>query len=131
MAKLTTDGALVKCSFCGKSQKEVKKLIAGPGIYICDECIALCIDILLEDGHVGRLDASAAGVFVPRSELTSVARTLDQAVGAMGAGNARVADEAGRLATRLHRRLQAPIDDDDLARNDEDGATPDEDPTPD
>lgn len=37
------------CSFCGKSQKEVKKLIAGPGVYICDECIDLCNDIIIEE----------------------------------------------------------------------------------
>ena len=37
------------CNFCGKSQKEVKKLIAGPGVYICDECIELCNDIIYED----------------------------------------------------------------------------------
>src|ERR1700722_12936941 len=37
------------CSFCGKSQKEVKKLIAGPGVYICDECIDLCNDIITEE----------------------------------------------------------------------------------
>jgi len=39
----------LKCSFCGKSHKEVKKLIAGPGVYICDECIELCNDIIAED----------------------------------------------------------------------------------
>ncbi len=39
----------VKCSFCGKSQKEVKKLIAGPGLYICDECIDLCNEIIEEE----------------------------------------------------------------------------------
>jgi ATP-dependent Clp protease ATP-binding subunit ClpX len=44
------DGAdLLKCSFCGKSQKQVKKLIAGPGVYICDECIDLCNEILEEE----------------------------------------------------------------------------------
>ena len=37
------------CSFCGKLQKEVKKLIAGPTVYICDECIALCTDIIEEE----------------------------------------------------------------------------------
>lgn len=42
------DSAL-RCSFCGKSQKEVKKLIAGPGVYICDECIDLCNDIIVEE----------------------------------------------------------------------------------
>ena len=43
-----TYGSL-NCNFCGKSQKEVKKLIAGPGVYICDECIELCNDIIYED----------------------------------------------------------------------------------
>jgi len=42
-------GSSLHCNFCGKSQKEVKKLIAGPGVYICDECIELCNDIIYED----------------------------------------------------------------------------------
>ena len=37
------------CSFCGKSQKEVKKLIAGPTVFVCDECVELCMDIIKED----------------------------------------------------------------------------------
>ena len=49
MAKFGDGGELVKCSFCGKSQKQVKKLIAGPGVYICDECIELCNDIIAEE----------------------------------------------------------------------------------
>ncbi len=49
MAKFGEGGDLVKCSFCGKSQKQVKKLIAGPGVYICDECIDLCNDIIAEE----------------------------------------------------------------------------------
>ena len=49
MAKFGDGGDLVKCSFCGKSQKQVKKLIAGPGVYICDECIELCNDIIDEE----------------------------------------------------------------------------------
>ena len=48
MARNDTPGTL-RCSFCGKSQKEVKKLIAGPGVYICDECIDLCNDIIAEE----------------------------------------------------------------------------------
>ena len=40
---------IVKCSFCGKPQEVVKKIIAGPGVYICDECIALCQDIIDEE----------------------------------------------------------------------------------
>ena len=49
MAKFGDGADLVKCSFCGKSQKQVKKLIAGPGVYICDECIELCNDIIAEE----------------------------------------------------------------------------------
>ena len=41
--------AHLKCSFCGKSQDQVRKLIAGPGVYICDECIDLCNEILDEE----------------------------------------------------------------------------------
>ena len=37
------------CSFCGKNQKEVKKLIAGPTVFVCDECVELCMDIIKED----------------------------------------------------------------------------------
>lgn len=48
MSTKETNGAL-RCSFCGKGQKEVKKLIAGPGVYICDECIDLCNDIIDEE----------------------------------------------------------------------------------
>ncbi len=48
MAKLG-EGELLKCSFCGKTQKQVKKLIAGPGVYICDECIDLCNEIIREE----------------------------------------------------------------------------------
>ncbi|MDX1511465.1 MAG: ATP-dependent Clp protease ATP-binding subunit ClpX, partial [Nitriliruptorales bacterium] len=49
MAKFGEGGELLKCSFCGKSQKQVKKLIAGPGVYICDECIELCNEIIEEE----------------------------------------------------------------------------------
>src|SRR5437764_682039 len=49
MAKFGESSDLVKCSVCGKSQKQVKKLIAGPGVYICDECIDLCNEIIEEE----------------------------------------------------------------------------------
>jgi ATP-dependent Clp protease ATP-binding subunit ClpX len=49
VAKFGEGGELLKCSFCGKSQKQVKKLIAGPGVYICDECIDLCTEIIEEE----------------------------------------------------------------------------------
>jgi len=49
VAKFGEGGELLKCSFCGKTQKQVKKLIAGPGVYICDECIDLCNEIIEEE----------------------------------------------------------------------------------
>ena len=49
VAKFGEGSELLKCSFCGKSQKQVKKLIAGPGVYICDECIDLCNEIIEEE----------------------------------------------------------------------------------
>ena len=100
-------GGSVTCSFCGKAAQEVKKLIAGPSAYICDECVELCNDIILEEGHVAAEPTSGDALSVPRHELTSVVRTLDQAIGAIGRTNAAVADDAARLAGRLHRRLQA------------------------
>ncbi|GAA1052008.1 MULTISPECIES: ATP-dependent Clp protease ATP-binding subunit ClpX [Dietzia] len=59
MARVGESGDLLKCSFCGKSQKQVKKLIAGPGVYICDECIELCNEIIeseVEDSQDSALD---------------------------------------------------------------------------
>ena len=53
MARIGESGDLLKCSFCGKSQKQVKKLIAGPGVYICDECIELCNEIIEEELNEG------------------------------------------------------------------------------
>jgi len=61
--KETTSG-LLRCSFCGKSQNEVKKLIAGPGVYICDECIELCNDIIAEERE--REESTKATLKVPK-----------------------------------------------------------------
>jgi ATP-dependent Clp protease ATP-binding subunit ClpX len=49
LAKFSEGSDLLKCSFCGKTQRHVKKLIAGPGVYICDECIELCNEIIAEE----------------------------------------------------------------------------------
>ncbi len=49
MTRIGESGDLLKCSFCGKTQKQVKKLIAGPGVYICDECIDLCNEIIEDE----------------------------------------------------------------------------------
>jgi len=61
----------LQCSFCGKSQKEVKKLIAGPTVYICDECIGLCNDIIAEE--VDREESFSSGTPLPKpSEIKSI-----------------------------------------------------------
>jgi len=57
MTRIGEANELLKCSFCGKTQKQVKKLIAGPGVYICDECIELCNEIIVEELS----EASASG----------------------------------------------------------------------
>ena len=55
---MSKTNGLLKCSFCGKSQDQVKKLVAGPGIYICDECISLCLEILKDEGIISVSEAS-------------------------------------------------------------------------
>ncbi len=61
----------LSCSFCGKSQKEVRKLIAGPTVYICDECIGLCNDIIAEEGE--KDEAPVGGAPIPKpADIKSV-----------------------------------------------------------
>jgi ATP-dependent Clp protease ATP-binding subunit ClpX len=66
----------LQCSFCGKSQKEVKKLIAGPTVYICDECIGLCNDIIAEE--VDREDSWSSGGPLPKPR--EIKNVLDEYV---------------------------------------------------
>ncbi len=49
MSKKGNSGDVLRCSFCNKSQRDVKKLIAGPTVYIFDECVDICLDIIAED----------------------------------------------------------------------------------
>src|SRR5438045_8818306 len=63
------DGKLLYCSFCGKSQHEVRKLIAGPSVFICDECVELCNDIIREE-----LEDKAAAA---RSHLPKPRESMD------------------------------------------------------
>ena len=64
--KKREDNANLSCSFCGKSQKEVKKLIAGPTVYICDECIELCNDIIAEEYGQEETSAGTSKVLKPK-----------------------------------------------------------------
>ena len=54
---------VLQCSFCGKSQNEVKKLIAGPGVYICNECIDICNEIINDDEQA--VSTAIAGPLIP------------------------------------------------------------------
>ncbi len=66
MAEKVGGEKLLYCSFCGKSQHEVKKLIAGPSVFICDECIELCNDIIREEVHVTEVKNAKADLPVPQ-----------------------------------------------------------------
>ncbi len=76
MARMGESGDLFKCSFCGKSQKQVKKLIAGPGVYICDECIDLCNEIIEEEFS----DATDIGLIDELPKPTEIRTFLDSYV---------------------------------------------------
>ncbi len=105
MAKFGEGGELVKCSFCGKSQKQVKKLIAGPGVYICDECIDLCNDIIAEE-LVDTTEINFEDLPKPREIFDFL---NDYVVGQ---------DYAKKILSvavyNHYKRVQAPIGDDDL-----------------
>jgi ATP-dependent Clp protease ATP-binding subunit ClpX len=70
------DGASLTCSFCGKAQKEVKKLIAGPTVYICDECIGLCNDIIAEE--IEKEDQQYGSSAIPKP--AQIKKVLDEYV---------------------------------------------------
>ena len=71
-----TDDRDLFCSFCGKNQKEVRKLIAGPSVYICDECVGLCNEILVEQNEAQTLARSKFNLLVPEQ----IAKFLDDYV---------------------------------------------------
>ena len=68
MARASEGNEQLLCSFCGKSQRQVKKLIAGPGVYICDECIDLCNEIIDEELDGARRSSTST---TSRSRSTS------------------------------------------------------------
>src|SRR6188508_1523421 len=70
------DNQTLCCSFCGKSQKEVKKLIAGPTVYICDECIGLCNDIIAEE--IEKEEQTYGGDSIPKP--AAIKKILDEYV---------------------------------------------------
>lgn len=72
MAKDFKRGNNLICSFCSKTQEEVRKLVAGPGVYICDECVELCNDILAEELEEGSPYASRLQVPTPKDIMTAL-----------------------------------------------------------
>jgi hypothetical protein len=66
------EGKLLYCSFCGKSQHEVRKLIAGPSVFICDECVELCNDIIREEMQEGMGEATSRCPSRARSTRVSI-----------------------------------------------------------
>ena len=81
MSKVSNGGGDSKntlyCSFCGKSQHEVRKLIAGPSVFICDECIELCNDIIRDEAGVDGAGGSQMGELPTPTEISAI---LDQYV---------------------------------------------------
>lgn len=63
MARISDSSDMLKCSFCSKAQKQVSQLIAGPGVYICDECVGVCGEIIAER------EAQAASAKEPSKEV--------------------------------------------------------------
>ena len=74
--KKGTSEKLLYCSFCGKSQHEVRKLIAGPSVFICDECIELCNDIIRDEAQAEPTASTRAGLPTP----AEICQILDQYV---------------------------------------------------
>ena len=100
------DNQTLCCSFCGKSQKEVKKLIAGPTVYICDECIGLCNDIIAEE--IDREEAKDTRLRIPRpSEIKAI---LDEYV----IGQDRAKKVLSVAVHNHYKRIESKVQMDDV-----------------
>lgn len=84
-----TDNKIVRCSFCGKTQDQVEKLIAGPGVCICDECIELCLGIIEEDGSSKRKNRKKDAQNKPLPKPQEIKAKLDEYV--VGQDSAKIA----------------------------------------
>jgi ATP-dependent Clp protease ATP-binding subunit ClpX len=106
MARKRDDrGGELRCSFCGKGQDEVKKLIAGPTVYICDECVELCNDIIAEEYE---REEAARGAQIPKpSEIKTI---LDQYV----IGQERAKKVLAVAVHNHYKRIELKIDKDDV-----------------
>ncbi len=130
MARKDSSEDALRCSFCNKSQREVKKLIAGPAVFICDECVDICLDIIAEDKlneqHVRHRPAQAAGDQEPARSVRD--RPGAGQAQAFGRGLQPLqADRVPRARLAQRRRaaeVEHPPDRPDRHRQDPAGADP-------
>ena len=92
----------LRCSFCGKAQSEVRKLVAGPSVYICDECIGICVEILHDEGITPTAPESRAEPSQERVRklIDRGKRELDAAQVLLDGGFYRVGVDAARSSAR-------------------------------
>lgn len=93
------------CSFCGKNQNQVRKLIAGPEVYICDECVGLCADILSEDMKPVAVPGAKTGLIKP----AEIVKTLDEYV----VGQQRAKKSLAVAVYNHYKRIDSPIERED------------------
>lgn len=105
-AKKSTEGRELCCSFCGKSQKEVRKLIAGPSVYVCDECVELCNEIITEEFE--REDYYASRALVPKPK--DIKAHLDQYI----VGQERAKKVLAVAVHNHYKRIDARASHDDV-----------------
>lgn len=97
--------SLAACSFCGKTQRQVGKLIAGPNVYICDGCIGLCNDIIEEDLGKDPAGDAREAVLLPYGEAARLYELLHNAFMNNNALNLTSADVA--VVNRLHQAIES------------------------
>jgi hypothetical protein len=81
-----------RCSFCGKTQTEVKKLIAGPGVFICDECVALCLPIIAVRSETAQVPGSLLPDNAPTEKLLKTLAGYNGAFESVGTGMQDIVD---------------------------------------
>lgn len=101
MARIGESGDLCTCSFCGKSQRQVPKLIAGPGVYICNQCVDLCGEILDEEAAVDERPP------VPVADIEKMLRNWISSIDRHPLAQVR---EARNLFTELASQLDELLD---------------------
>jgi hypothetical protein len=111
MARIGESADLFKCSFCGKSQKQVQQLIAGPGVYICDECVELCNEIIEERmAEAGEGDVADFDLPKPRRSSRSSRSTSSGRMPPSGPRRRRLQPLQARACARHHPAAEQRAD---------------------